>query len=309
MRFRRLGKTDLRVSVVGLGTWQLAGVWDKQFSQQEVDSLFSRARELEINTVDTAECYGDHLAERLIGNAISGQRDDWIIATKFGHNPANDLGDANFGPQQVLLQLEASLRALQTDYIDIYQMHSATHEHFNNDELWTMLDKQVQAGKVRYLGNSLLMPQMRKQIELSEQYGISVLQTTYNALQTIAADTALPVAQQLDLGVIVREPLASGFLTGKYQPGHRFAQTDVRAMRSQEALDAAIEASLVLLQSKPTELAAAPWANAWCLQNAAVSVVIPGIKTLAQLESNALAAEALEALEALAASQQAGQMP
>lgn len=298
MHFRRLGKTELDVSVVGCGTWQLAGVWDKQFSQNEVDALFARAGELGINFVDTAECYGDHLAESLLGSALEGQRERWVIATKFGHNTANGLDDENYSAHQVQLQLEASLRALRTDYIDIYQMHSATQDYFANDELWTMLDKQVQAGKLRFLGNSLLMPQMRKQVEMSEQYGISVLQTTYNAVQTLAAETCLPVAQKLDLGVIVREPLASGFLTGKYQPGDRFPSSDVRSMRPQTAIDQAIESSLAALRKKPTEMAAAAWANAWCLQNAAVSVVVPGIKTLAQLEDNAQAPAVLEALTA-----------
>lgn len=294
MKYRMLGKTGLRVSVVGIGTWQLAGVWDKQFSLAEVEALFREAGDLGINVVDTAECYGDHEAERFIGHCIRGERERWIVATKFGHNVANGLGDENFGPDQVQIQLEASLRALGTDYIDVYQMHSARNEQFNNDALWTMLDKQVQAGKVRFLGNSLLMPQMRNQIEKSEEYGISVLQTTYNAIQTKAAETALPIASALDLGVIVREPLASGFLTGKYRPGHRFGPSDVRAMRPAERIDESLSAALAALEAKPADLEPAAWANAWCLRERAVSTVVPGIKSVEQLRQNALAWELLE---------------
>ena len=84
MRYRPLGRTGLSVSVVGLGTWQLGGEWGKRFAQAEVDALVGREHELGINLIDTAECYGDHVAEALIGQAIAGDRDDWIVATKSG---------------------------------------------------------------------------------------------------------------------------------------------------------------------------------------------------------------------------------
>ena len=83
MKYRRLGKTELKVPVVGIGTWQFGGEWGKRFTQQEVNSLLGRARELGINLIDTAACYGDHLSESLIGRAIRADRERWIIATKF----------------------------------------------------------------------------------------------------------------------------------------------------------------------------------------------------------------------------------
>ena len=84
MKYRRLGKTDMGVSVIGLGTWQFGGEWGKDFEQAEVDSIIKTAADAGINLIDTAECYGDHLSEELIGRTIKGQRDKWIIATKFG---------------------------------------------------------------------------------------------------------------------------------------------------------------------------------------------------------------------------------
>jgi len=290
MHYRRLGKTELSVSVIGIGTWQFAGVWGKRFEQPEVDSILSRARELGINFIDTAECYGyDHLSETLIGNSIAAHRDQWIVATKFGHNHGNDLADGNYRPDQVLIQLEASLRALQTDYIDVYQLHSAANTLFDNDELWTMLNKQVQAGKVRFLGNSIGLPHLQYQAARSREFGISVIQTTYNAVQTKAEQALFPVAAEQDLGVIARTPLASGFLTGKYQPGHVFPSDDVRAMRPQQGIDREINAAIRVLQDKPADMAAAVWANAWCLKQSPIATVIPGIKSLAQLETNAIA--------------------
>ncbi len=85
MKYRMLGRTGLKVSVIGMGTWQFGGEWGKSFTQAEVDQMFRRAKDLGINLVDTAECYGDHLSESLIGHAVKGQRDRWIIASKFGH--------------------------------------------------------------------------------------------------------------------------------------------------------------------------------------------------------------------------------
>jgi aryl-alcohol dehydrogenase-like predicted oxidoreductase len=131
MKVRRLGRTGLKVSVIGVGTWQLGGEWGRRFTQPEVDRLLGRARELGVNLVDTAECCGDHLAEALIGGAIHQQRDDWVVATKFGHrfhpkavrqgsgSPAR-LRTKHWTPTEVVAQLEASLRALSTDHLDIY---------------------------------------------------------------------------------------------------------------------------------------------------------------------------------------------
>ena len=85
MKYRRLGKTDLRVSIIGIGTWQFGGEWGKNFEQAEVDAMFDAARELGMNLIDTAECYGDHTSEAFIGRAIARDRDKWIVATKFGH--------------------------------------------------------------------------------------------------------------------------------------------------------------------------------------------------------------------------------
>src|SRR5688572_24828667 len=135
MKYRRLGKTNLRVSVVGVGTWQLGGEWGKDFAQDEVDAMFRRAAELGMNLIDTAECYGDHTSEAFVGNAIAGERQNWIIATKFGHKfhgPMNRTEPR--GPTDIVRQLEDSLRALRTDYIDVYQYHSWGDEDFQRPD-------------------------------------------------------------------------------------------------------------------------------------------------------------------------------
>src|SRR5882724_5143166 len=131
MKYRRLGKTNLKVSVIGIGTWQYGGEWGKNFTQPEVDAIFDKSRQLGINLIDTAECYGDHTSEAFIGNAVKRDRANWIIATKFGHkfHGAFNRTDER-SAQDVLPQVEASLKALQTDYIDLLQYHSVRDVEF-----------------------------------------------------------------------------------------------------------------------------------------------------------------------------------
>ena len=194
-------------------------------------------------------------------------------------------------PDQVQLQLEASLRALQTDYIDIYQFHSGTREQLDNDALWTMLDKQVQAGKVRFLGISIGQPNQLYQVDRATALGVSVIQTIYNAINPKAADTVLPSCLRQDLGVLARVPLASGFLSGKYRPGAQFPADDVRADRKPEVNEQQIAQALEVLQQVPPDVHPASWACHWCLQHPAISAVIPGIKSVEQLDINAAGAD------------------
>src|SRR5438045_3613756 len=118
MKYRRLGKTNLRVSVIGIGTWQLGGEWGKQFTQAEVDAMFGECRRVGINLIDTAECYGDHGSERLIGGAIARDRDQWIVATKFGHRFLGHMKRADErSAKDAIQQLEGSLKALRTHHV------------------------------------------------------------------------------------------------------------------------------------------------------------------------------------------------
>jgi aryl-alcohol dehydrogenase-like predicted oxidoreductase len=295
MRYRRLGKTALRVSVVGVGTWQFGGEWGKRFTQPEVDQILGRAKELGINLIDTAECYGDHLSEALVGQAIRRDREDWIVATKFGHRFLGYLQREDlWSPHQVRRQLEDSLRALQTEIIDLYQFHSGGDESFDNDALWTMLDKQIEAGKMRHLGISVganIDP--LHQVARAAEVGASTLQVVYNRLDRRPEEAVFPACIEQELGVLARIPLASGLLSGKYKPGAQF--TDVHDLRS--GWDPArIEERLRQVQEiqheeVPPGVPMAPWALAWCLQHPAVTCVIPGCKSVEQVESNASAAD------------------
>ena len=295
MKYRRLGKTGLKVSVVGVGTWQFGGEWGQQFTQQQVDRILGRAKELGINLIDTAECYGDHLSESLIGRAIHRDRDDWILATKFGHRFIGHLQREDlWSPKDVRIQLEGSLRALQIETIDLYQFHSGHDDTFDHDALWTMLDEQVRAGKIRHLGISVSSQiDPRHQATRAATVGASTIQAVYNRLDRRPEEDLFPICIEADLGMLARIPLASGFLSGKYKPGADFAAADdLRSgwdrARIQERLQQVQE---IQKNEVPPGVSMAPWALAWCLQHPAVTCVIPGCKSVEQVESNAGAAD------------------
>jgi myo-inositol catabolism protein IolS len=294
MKYRRLGKTGMRVSVIGIGTWQLGGEWGKKFEQTEVDAMIEKGAELGINLIDTAECYGDHLSEKLIGHAIKGWREKWIIATKFGHKFKPNFERENlFEAAQVQKQLEDSLRALQTDYIDLYQFHSGTDEMFDTPGLWEMLQKQGQSGKIRHLGISISSKHSSfYQVEKASDVGAAAIQVVYNWIHRKPEGKIFDSCIRQNLGVLARVPLASGFLSGKYSEDSKFAGTDVRSSwHDQDEWQEIFQEVESFKKEVPKGVTMARWALAWCLQHPAVTCVIPGCKTVEQVESNALATD------------------
>lgn len=294
MKYRRLGRTGLNVSVIGVGTWQLGGEWGKDFTPAEVEPMFRRAGDLGINLIDTAECYGDHVSESLVGQAIAGQRERWIIATKFGHKYLGFMKrDEPRTPDAIRRQLDDSLKALKTDYIDVYQYHSVRDSEFADPAVREMLQAQVKAGKIRHIGNSISgQSENLEQVKDSSAAHVEVLQVLYNRLQREPEARVLPECRRQDLGVLARVPLASGFLSGKYKPGATFDAHDTRSNQPKEKIEKWIrEAQQIARDEVPAGVPMAQWALAWCLRNEAVTAVIPGCKSVEQVESNARAAE------------------
>ncbi|HEY4320336.1 MAG TPA: aldo/keto reductase [Gemmatimonadales bacterium] len=289
---RPLGRTGLSVFPVGLGTWQLGGEWATDYTQPMVDEILDIAAECGINLIDTAECYGDHQSERLIGNYLARhERGRWIVATKFGHDFTGFLKRRDdFSPAGVRQQLEASLRALQVDVIDLYQFHSGPDDAFQNDALWTMLDEQKRAGKVRHLGVSLNKSTLH-QADWAAARGAEVIQVVHNRIDRRAEQIHFPFAERDGLGVLARVPLASGFLSGKYKTDARFPANDVRARLAPDTVRQDLAAVARLQREEvPSGMPMAEWALRWCLSNPLVSAVIPGAKDAAQVRANARSA-------------------
>jgi aryl-alcohol dehydrogenase-like predicted oxidoreductase len=297
MMYRILGSTGLSVSVIGLGTWQLGGEWGRTFNAEEVRAIFDAARVEGITFVDTAECYGDHLSERLVGEATREDRDRWIIATKFGHHYTSAFQrEQAWSTEAVQAQLEDSLRALGTDRIDLYQFHSGTREAFDNQELWTTLARQKQAGKIKHLGisvSSSIPPEDQLyQVRRARDVGAECIQVVYNRMQRGPETEVLPYCSGAHLGVLARVPLASGFLSGKYGAGAVFGHDDIRSKKGpDEIARLAAEAESIRRKEVPAGTPMAAWALAWCLRSQVVTAVIPGCKDTAQVRQNAAAAD------------------
>ncbi len=296
MKYRTLGSTGLDVSVIGVGTWQFGGEWGVDFTQKEVDAILGTAEDAGINLIDTAECYGDHLSESLIGNYIKNQRDKWIVATKFGHHYHGFMDRTrHFDSEDVLRQLDESLRSLQTDYIDIYQMHSGMDDEFETEGLWEVLLRQKEKGKIRHLGLSISSNDNIFQTERAKNIGAESIQVVYSRLDREPEKEVLPQCNKDNLGVFARVPLASGLLSGKYKPGHQFTGTNVRATRSNEVTQERLkEVEKIAMEEVPEGVPMAAWALAWCLGNSSVTAVIPGCKNTDQVLSNASAADLLD---------------
>jgi len=298
MRYRELGGTGLRVSVIGLGTWQFGGEWGRVFSQAEADAVLDKAGELGINLIDTAECYGDHLAEGLVGDYLARRdRSRWIVATKFGHRFHNFMERTDaFSAAETRLQLEASLRALRVEKIDLYQFHSGSDAAFLNDELWAALAEEKRAGRIGHLGLSIMQKGSETQAREARRLGVEALQVFYNRLDRRAERMYFPAARRDHLGVLARVPLASGLLSGKYRAGVSFPPNDVRATFDREKMERDLaEVEKIRAAEIPAEIPMAPWAIAWCLKDAVVSAAIPGCKDPAQVAANAAAADLVAA--------------
>lgn len=296
MKYRQLGKTGMKVSAVGVGTWQFGGEWGHDFTQTEVDAILDQAEECGINLIDTAECYGDHLSEKFIGDYLSRrERSKWILATKFGHcyNGSPKKVDA-FSASAVQQQLEASLRALKTDYVDVYQFHSGSDAEFFNEALWKTLNEQKAAGKVRSLGCSISSKgELVEQVRASRKFGIDVLQIVYNRMDRRAETLYFPEAEREQLGVLARVPLAHGLLSGKYNANTVFTGKDWRAAKfDKERISSEVQQVAEISRTEvPAGMKLSQWALAWCLKNPVVSAVIPGCKTAEQVRENAKAGE------------------
>ncbi len=296
MRYRQLGSTGMTVSVVGIGTWQFGGEWGKSFEQEEVDAMFDAAREAGVNSIDTAECYGDHLSEQFIGAAIEKDREKWVLATKFGHKFHEAFErETIYEPENVREQLEGSLKALRTDYIDLYQFHSGPNEQFDRDDLWELLNRVKEEGKVRHLGVSIGSNDNLHQTDNAPNVGGETIQVIYNRLDRTPEQRVFDACQRHNLGVLARVPLASGYLSGKYTPedADKFADDDVRGRwhGAEKARANLEEAQKIRQREVPEGVDMAQWALGWCLKHPAVTCVIPGCKNVDQVKSNAAAAD------------------
>jgi len=218
MEYRRIGKSGVKVSEIGLGTLEFG----RRLNELQSISIIDRALDLGINFIDTADVYSDGLSEEFIGKALRGKRSSVILATKFGISIGNNANDYGGSRSHIMTAVEASLKRLGTDYIDLYYIHWPDPTTPIEETLRTLNDL-VRTGKVRYIACSNFAAwQLCEAIWTSRLNNLECfvgVQTRYNLIHRDIESELVPCCQSYDIGVIPWGPLADGFLTGKYQRG------------------------------------------------------------------------------------------
>lgn len=289
MKNRTLGRSGIEVSPMGIGCWAMGGSgWSGGADDEESIRGIHRALELGINLFDTADGYGEGRSERVLGQALAGRRDKAVIATKFGYMPTGPHADPDF----IRAACEASLKRLNTDYIDLYQFHVNEYGPEGAEEVRETLEELVAAGKIRTYGWSTDFED-RARI-FAQGPNCSAIQVELNVVDD-AADV-LAVCEEFNLAALNRGPLAMGLLTGKYTPGKKLPDDDVRGRNAPdwmkyfkdgqpnpEWLDQ-VNAVGEILRSGGRTLAQG--AIAWLWGRSEKNLPIPGFRNVAQVEEN-----------------------
>lgn len=296
MIYRRLGRTEMMVTETGFGGLAIGGLRWGDVRDEESLAALQRAFDLGVNFFDTADIYGRGHSEELIGQALGEVRPNVLIATKGGlaTHSSTTFSRPDYSPKYIRSAVEASLRRLSTDYIDLYQLHNPPQKLAKEEAIWDELAALKREGKVRFFGVSVktandALAYLRAE-EAAGQPGRfgDTLQVAYNLLdQEAAAKGVFVEAHRQDWGVIARVPLASGLLTGKYTANHYFPPDDFRADWPRERLAETVHRVEALRFLAPEGRSMAQTAIAFVLSQEAVSTVITGARTAEQVEENA----------------------
>lgn len=289
MEYRSLGRSGLKISPLCLGTMMFGAQTDEPTARR----IVQRARQQGINFVDTADAYADGRSEEIVGRAIAGERDDWIVATKLANQIGTRQGDAGLSRHWMMRAVEDSLRRLATDRIDIYYFHREDYETPLAESVRAMADL-IRQGKVRHFGLSNFRSWRLAEIcRLCDEMGIDrpiVSQPYYNAMNRMPETEHLPACGFYGLGVVPYSPLARGVLTGKYLPdaapvqGSRAARGDQRMMQSEWRPESLRFAQDIKQHAQTRGITTGQFAVAWLLNNRLVTSVIAGPRTEAQWE-------------------------
>lgn len=299
MKYRLLGKTNYRVSTVSFGAWAIGGSWGETDDDQSMLALV-KAVDLGVNFIDTADVYGDGRSEKLIAKLTKQRKEKVMVATKIGRRLDPHLA-ASYTRQNLTHFVERSLKNLDTESLDLVQLHCPPTEVYSMPEVFEVMDSLVKDGKVKFYGVSI--EKVDEGIKAMEYPGVSTIQVIYNIFRQRPAETLLTLAKQRNVGVIARVPLASGLLTGKMSADTQFASDDHRQFnRDGEAFDqgetfsgvdyeTGLQAVEEIRPLLPEGVSMAQFALRWILMNDAVTCAIPGAKRQDQVQDNVAASD------------------
>jgi len=300
MKQRILGRTGQSVSEIGFGAWAIGGTWG-EVSMQDAEAALHAALDAGITFIDTADVYGDGRSEKIIAKVLNergGERP--YVATKLGRRLSPHVAQG-YTAKNLNEFIDRSLENLQTDSLDLVQLHCPPSEIYYTPEVFSVMDDMVAAGKIRHYGVSV--EKVEEGLKALEFANVSSIQLIYNIFRQRPAELLLHEAKRRDVGIIARVPLASGLLTGKMRADTAFSADDHRAFnRNGEAFDkgetfsgvpydVALDAVEDIRRFVTGDVTMAMFALRWILMNENVTVVIPGSKSKAQSEANARASE------------------
>ena len=298
MEYRELGRTGWKVSAIGFGSWAIGGTWGAVDDRESLAAL-QRALDLGVNFFDTADVYGDGRSERLLAQLRKGRREPFYIATKAGRRLDPHIA-SGYNRQNLTAFVERSLKNLDTEALDLLQLHYPPSEVYYMPEVFDVLDDLVKAGKLRYYGVSV--EKVEEALKAIEYPGVQSVQIIFNIFRQRPADLFFAEAQRRRVGILARVPLASGILTGKLTRASQFAPDDHRTFnRHGEAFDrgetfsgldyeVGLEAVEALRPLVPPGQTMTQMALRWILMFPAVTCAIPGAKRPQQAEENIQAA-------------------
>jgi aryl-alcohol dehydrogenase-like predicted oxidoreductase len=306
MEYRRLGTTDMNLSTISFGAWAIGGSWGSVDDATSLAALHA-ALDAGVNFIDTADVYGDGRSERLIAKLRRERKGERLfVATKCGRRlPQKTPGD--FTPENLRSWVERSLKNLETDALDLLQLHCPHPDVYDQDETFGRLDQLVAEGKLRYYGVSV--QKVDEALRSLRHPNLQSVQIIFNMFRTKPAEDFFPAARARRVGILARVPLASGLLTGKLRAGQTFAADDHRQFNregqsfdkgetfSGVPYDVGLQAVEELRRVQPAGATLSQFALRWIVQFPEVTCAIPGAKTPEQARENAAAA-ALPPLDA-----------
>ena len=296
LKRRRLGKTSLQVSEIGLGCWQLGGELNingvsttyGNVTKENAKAIVECALDFGVNTFDTADVYSLGQSERRLGEILKERRNDVYIFTKAGNvltYTETTLSEWDFSDNYLISAINRSLKRLDTDYIDLFQVHipPESEDDFRNVE--NAFEKIKSENKANYCGVSI-GNQFEKGIELIERGLVDTLQIFFSLLDFNASKKLFSVAKKHNIGLIVAEPLAQGFLTGKYQKQTVFPKNDLRTRFTRDEIKTKVEKANDFQIFVNENRTMNQIALLYVLSHDVVSTCIPGAKSVEQLKSN-----------------------